>query len=383
MGRPKKEDSEKEDGGKSSQDILGDLLNKNQKDHYNDIEEAEDLKISTGSLILDSQMGGGFSAGGLLRFVGYTEGGKTSESLQTMKNYLESVPNSKGFYIKAEGRLSKEMQDRTGIKFVWDKNNWVTGTCFVLETNIYDLVVEIMRQLVMDNQENNKYCFVLDSMDGLILRSDMAKNIEDAGKVAGAPMLTKKFMQRLAISMNKLGHMCIMIGQVSAKVDLNPYGPSEIRQISATGGNAALHFANWILQFEPRYGGDNILENDKEKPDPFKNKILGHWCKVIIKKSPNEKSNMLLKYPIKYGRKDGNSIWREYEVIDVLTMYSLITRKAAWISFDENLIAEALESGITIQTQLQGQAKMLDYLETNKDVTDWLIKKLKSVMLSE
>ena len=239
-----------------------------------------------------------------------------------------------------------------------------------------------MRQLVFADDKSTRYFFILDSMDGLILRSDMEKEITEAGKVAGAPALTKKFLQRCSSAMNKFGHICVMIGQVSSKVEIDPYASKEVRQISATGGNAAMHFANWIIQFEHRNNGDLILENANEKPDPFKNKIIGHLCKIILKKTPNEKSNIMIKYPIRYGRTGGNSIWREYEIVDIMLIYRLLTKKGAWVSVSEELVKEAKDSGLELKEQHNGQAAFRVYLEDNAQLTNWLFEKLKATISS-
>lgn len=300
----------------------------------------------------------------------------TSESLETAKNFLNTVKKSRALLVKAEGRLSKEMQERSGITFVWDINKWKEGTCFVLETNVYELVVGIMRDLVVNNEDGNRYCFILDSMDGLILKSDMDKGITEASKVAGAPALTKKFLQRLAIAMNKFGHICIMIGQVSAKIEIDPYAPKDNRPISATGGNAALHFSNWILQFEPRNKGDMIVDDPKAPLDPIKNKIHGHWAKVIIKKSPNESSNMTIQYPIKYGRKGGNSIWIEREIVDLLFMWELLEKNKAWIKVTQNLRDEVKDNTkIELPEQIQGIENCYKLLEDNPNITKYLYGK--------
>lgn len=146
-----------------SNDVLNSFLKQNSTDHYN-FEESIDYKVSSGSLQLDLQLGGGLGPG-LHRFVGMNEGGKTSAALSFMKNFLEKTPNGKGFYIKAEGRLSTEMQERSGIKFVFSAEEWQVGTCFVFESNIYETVVDVMRQLVSRNDEGNLYYFLLDSVD--------------------------------------------------------------------------------------------------------------------------------------------------------------------------------------------------------------------------
>lgn len=174
-------------------------MKQNSEDHYN-FEETVDYKVSSGSLQLDLQLGGGFGPG-LHRFVGMNEGGKTSEALEVMKNFLVEIPNSKGFYIKAEGRLSPEMQKRSGIKFVFTADEWIAGTCFVFESNIYETVVDAMRQLVSKNEEGIKFCFLLDAVDGLIAKNDMDKSFEESAKVAGGAVIAATFMKKLSIAL--------------------------------------------------------------------------------------------------------------------------------------------------------------------------------------
>ena len=45
---------------------------------------------------------------------------------------------------------------------------------------------------------------------------------------------------------------------------------------------------------------------------------IGHYCKIVFRKSVNEKTGAQVRYPIRYGRSDGNSIWIEKEIIDLL-----------------------------------------------------------------
>ena len=130
MTKKTKEQEDKPDAV-SSKNILTSFLKNKKEDHYN-FEEAVSYKVSTGSLTFDLLTGGGLRPG-VHRFVGFTEGGKTSAALEVMKNFLNTVDGAKGFYIKAEGRLSEEMMKRSGVKFVFSAEQWEAGTCFVFE----------------------------------------------------------------------------------------------------------------------------------------------------------------------------------------------------------------------------------------------------------
>lgn len=361
----------------SGQEALKIFLKQNEDHHYN-FEEEIDYKVSSGSLKVDFELNGGFGPG-LHRFTGMNEGGKSSEALEVAKNFLE-MPKSKAVYIKAEGRLSKEMKKRCGIDFVTEEKDWADGTCFVFDCNIYETVLDLMRVLVAKNPDETKYCFVLDSLDGLIMKDDLVKDFQDSHKVAGGALLGAKFMQKMSIALAKRGHMAIFISQVRADIKLDPYSKAPIRQTTATGGNALLHFANYILEFEPRFKKDLILENQTQPIDQQKNKILGHIAKMTVKKSPIEKTNYTLEYPIKYGRTGGNSIWVEREIIDMLYMWGYINRKGAWISCEEDFVSILNENNFDFPDKVQGESNLNKELELNPNLVKFLIKHFKDLI---
>lgn len=365
-----------------SSDVLSSFLKQNQSDHYN-FEEAIDYKVSSGSLQLDLHLKGGLGPG-LHRFVGMNEGGKTSAALSFMKNFLEKIPKGKGFYIKAEGRLSNEMMERSGIKFVFSAEEWQDGTCFVFESNIYETVVDVMRQLVAKNDEGNIYYFLLDSVDGLISKGDLDKSFEDSNKVAGGAVIAANFMKRLSIGLAKRGHMAVFISQVRADIKLDPYSKAPVRQTTATGGNALLHFANWILEFEPRHKGDLILQNPADsKIDINNNPIIGHFAKVTVKKSPIEKTNLTIAYPIRYGRTNGNSIWVEKEIVDMLYVWEFINKKMSWITVTEEFKELLAENNLELPEKIQGNDNLFKLIEENKELLSFLTSYFKKTINNE
>jgi RecA/RadA recombinase len=381
MGRKPKEEVQQESAGPSASDRLLSFLKENKEDHYN-FEDEVYYKVSTGSLNLDIATGGGLSPG-LHRFIGMNEGGKTSEALEVAKNFLKTVNGSRALLFKAEGRLSKEIKDRSGLKFVTNPSEWVDGTCFVFECNIFETVSELMKDLIQSNDENKKYIFILDSVDGLITKGDKEKTLSEATKVAGGAVISSMLMKKISLALSKRGHIAIFISQVRSDIKLDPYAANkEVRQTTATGGNALLHFANWILEFEPRYNKDLILEKPNEKYDAVKNKIIGHNVKIAIKKSTNESTNSKVQYPIKYGRKEGSSVWKEYEVIDQILSWEFASAKGAWVTFSDEIIEELKKSNIELKKQHQGIDNLRSYLEENKQITEYFYDKFIKTLAS-
>jgi len=369
----------KKEEEEESINLLGKFLKSNKEDHYN-FEDDTDYKISSGSLQFDLQLGGGFGPG-LHRFTGMNEGGKTSEALEVMKNFLISNRNSKGVYIKAEGRLSPEMRKRSGIRFVFKAEDWLDGTCFVFESNIYETCVDLMRKLIIENEEKVKYCFALDSVDGLILKNDVDKGFEDSAKIAGGAVIAGAFMKKMSIALAKRGHMAIFISQVRADIKLDPYSKAPIRQTTATGGNALLHFANWIIEFEPRFNKDIILQNPSvKKMDAQTNPSIGHFAQVTIKKSPNEKTNTKVSYPIRYGRSGGNSIWIEKEIVDLLYAWEFVKKSGSWYNTTEEFKDLLSENKLEFPEKLQGESNVFKTIEDNPRLSKFLVSYFKNAI---
>lgn len=385
MGRPSKHREEfpdKEDvkiDENASKNVLGALMNGYSEDHYNEITTKE-VDISSGSLLLDSYIK--VKSGSVIRLVGLgAELGKTSQSFVFADNYMKTMPKSKTFLVKAESRLSEEMKTRSGLKFVYKAEDWSYGSVFVLECNVFQTVATIIEKTLKVMYEQGEHlCVIIDSLDGLILKDDLKeKGIEDGVKIAGVPLLTKLLFKRLGLPINKYNALLIITGQYSASISLDPYAKNVPRQVESSGGSAIAHQCDYVLSYCPRFSGDWIKEKEKEAPDPVKNKILGVWATIEIKKSATDVSGMRIKIPIKRGRV-GSAIWTEKEVVDLILMWELAKSAGAWITFSDSIIEECKNSGIELQPKINGINQLYDYFENNKPAfeffRDWFKKKL-------
>lgn len=377
MAKKKNEiDENGEEKKNDSRSILGNFLKDNKEDHLN-FEPQSNYKVSTGSLLFDMELDGGFGPG-IVRMSGVSEGGKTSATLSALGNHLRTVPNSKGLIIKAEGRLSLDMISRYDYKFVYTAEEWVIGTVFVFETNVYETAISLLRQLVKNNEEKIKYFFVIDSMDALCKKEDVDKDFNESDKVAGSALLTSVFLKKMALAMGRLGHICVLISQVRSTVSINPYAKVDPKLTNGSGGSALYHYSDVILEFQQRFNADMITET---KGGVEKN--IGHYCKVIFRKSSNEKTGTLVKYPIKYGRKLGKSVWLEREVFEMLLAWGLITKKAAWFILSKTLIDRAkdfidgYDPVLTKEISFHGEEKFMNWLESKPELVKLLVEDFK------
>lgn len=378
MTKIKKNEEKEEISGSS--DILGNILNDSKGEHFNDI-NAENIPISTGSLILDSLVK--IKTGSVIRLcANQAEAGKSSEAFVLATNFMSTIPKGKTLYIKAEGRLSPEMQARSGLKFVTDPKDWVYGTVFIWSINIFETIADGITKLLKKMYEDGeKLCIIWDSLDGSILRADSQKSLWQDGsiKVAGVPLLIKLFFKTMSLSISHYDALMIIISQYTAPIQIDPYAKNIPRQASASGGSAIGHQSDYVFEYGVRYQGDYILEKPDEKPDVNKNKAIGVYATIEIKKSSTDVTGTKVKIPIKKGR-IGNQIWTEKELTDMILSFSLATRKAAWITFDQAIIDQAKQEGIELKSQIQGMNQLYDYLENDKQAFNFFLTKIKAAI---
>lgn len=354
-------------------------LKQTSDDHFNLTETVPPMRISSGSLNLDIEIGG-FSEGAH-RIAGGPNLGKTPFVLNIMDNFLDQFPEGRVVWCKAEGRLSDRNIARCRHPIVFSGKDWLPGTIFVFKCNTYETWINMMRNLVTNNPTKCRYGFVTDSLNAMILKNDKAKAIDEGVKVAGAPLLTTQMFQRIGLALNELGHIAFFLNQVTSEIKLNPYDKTPPRQVSGAGGNSIGHNANETLEFLNWYEGDLILKNPDERLNRINNPALGHILKVQVRKSSSEKRYVTVEIPIKYGVKGGSAIWREREIADQLLMWQLITKAGSWLTISSSLAAELASKNIpALPERIQGMNQLYALLDERKDVVDYLFDKFRSMV---
>lgn len=360
---------------------LAKYLKKTEADHYSLTKPVDKYRVSTGSLNMDLEMGGGFTEGAH-RIAGDPQAGKTPFLLNVIDNFLDTVPNSRVAWCKAEGRLSEQNAARVRHPIVYDAADWKDGTIFVFRCNIYEAWIDMMRDLVTNNPSGTRYGFVTDSLDNMGLRNDRDKATDSGTKVAGAPLLTKQMFARMGLALNERGHYAFFISQVSAEIKIDPYAKTVARQVGGSGGNSLAHNVNETLEFQNWYEGDLILKNPDERHDRVKNRAIGHNVRIKLKKSNTENRYVTVEIPIKHGVAKGTSaIWREREIVDMLLTFQLVTKAGSWTKLSETLRKELSENGFNeMPEQVQGIDKLYDLFESRPEVTTYLFNRFKKMV---
>lgn len=363
----------------SPQQQAASFLKSNKDDHYN-FEDSIDYTVRSSSLSLTAAMAGGCHPSAN-RAIGVSAGGKTSCTLDFMFNFLKMNGGKgvRGIYVKSEGRLSPQVMARSGISFTNDAEQWRDGMCFVLESNVFEAVFGFIGELIRNNPTKTKYFIMIDSMDMMAKKDDLAKALTEAGQVAGGALITSVFLKKTSTAISKRGHIMWFLSQVREAIKINQYEKTVARQGSSSGGHAIEHAGDDVLDFLSRNQDDIILEDPKNKSS----KPIGHYCKIKIIKSNNENYNTIVRYPVKYGRTGGTSVWIEREVADLLLSYELIEKAHAWLKIHPKLIEEVkTATGEELPEKIQGMDTLYEILENSKKITDFLSDKFLKMILS-
>jgi len=359
------------------------FLNSKDTVHYNDIVPKE-IPISTGSLILDSQLK--VRSGQVIRLVGKgAELGKSSQALVFAQNYMETMTNARTLYVKAEGRLSKELQYRSGLTFVNTIDEWVTGSVFVLASNVADDIFDLIKDLLKKAYEAGEHiCFIIDSVDGLILKDDyQTKGIGTGGMVAGVPKITKLFFRHCALPINHYDSLCLMTGQYAAQISIER-GPSAPNQGSSSGGSSQQHQADYVFDYQGIRQGDLILEDPNNKtPDPEKNKILGKVARITLRKSASDVTGNTFEIAIRKSSetiRGKKQIWVEKEIADIMVSFQMLTKGGSWLTFSPEILEEVKTAGLEIPEKVQGINNLYSLIEENEGVKDYFYNKIKKMI---
>lgn len=360
-----------------SKNFLGSLLKGYEDTHFNYF-KTEPKIIASGSLKLDSYVK--VKSGTTLRLGGPAEVGKTSQSLLFAKNYMQTMPKSKSIYVNAESKLPDELLKRTGMKFVFTEEDWDYGSVFVFETNVFDTICDVLKAILKNSHEQEEHlCIIVDSVDMLTLNASLNnKSIADGRKPAGVNYLTKELFRHISPLIRAYNAMLIMITQYSGTFTMDRYEQEAPGLMDGNKTHALNHQASYAFYYRPRSQSHYILEHEKEKVDPVKNKILGIIAKVDIKKSASDESGIMIEIPIKRG-KIGNAVWTEKEIFDVLVVHQLIEKKGSWLEIRDVLGNMAKEDKIDLKLKHQGLEQFSEYFEANPAITAWLVEKIKLV----
>lgn len=372
-GRPKKnaEDTTKKPAIQKQFTSAAERLaaSKDFEDYHYSFVKDKRWVCSTGSIIFDMFLDGGFRPG-IFRLRGAPEAGKSNFVLTCAGIFQKTVPNSFVVGINAEGRMFDHIVKRCGVDT--DPKKWFRFDC-----NIADKAYDFVRKLVDENTENKTYMFIVDSSDALERLCDVKKQFGDAEKMAGGACINSVFGRRVSLPLTKFGHVMFALSQERVKLDTKTSysGP----QNHAAGGKAMGHYSSVYAVLKDKYTDDYIWENPNGAKISEKGKILGHFATFVLSKTMNDKSRETVAFPVKRGK----GIWKEYEFYMLCMQWGLLTKEGAgWFSFSKEFCDELKKAGIELPQKIQGETKLIEVLEAHPAAVEYGRDRFRKMMES-
>lgn len=237
-----------------------------------------DIKVrSSGSLLLDLAMGGGFAQGRLSLLQGAEKSGKTSIACLAIAEAQQVTPEKDNIIIDLENSFNMEWAKTLGVN---------TEKLMIIQPDTYAEKVYDMIEFML---KSGKFAYiVLDSLDGLVTKSELEETEWDKeSRVGGTSKLNSMAMRKLVNSglLRQSETSLIIIQQLRDKIGgFSLYGPST----TTTGGRSIRHAATTILEvaigefFTKGTGVDRKYFGQQMRVKVAKNKIAPPFRQASI-----------------------------------------------------------------------------------------------------
>jgi hypothetical protein len=169
-----------------------------------------------------------------------------------------------------------------------------------------------------------------------------------------------------------------MISQFRDSIIIGKQHQPTYKQMNTSGGRSQEHAASWAFEFSP---AQNSKEDMFWEGEPYSSKKIGHNCIIRLKKTINEKTGNTVKFPIAYGRSNGNSIWIEKEIYSMMLLFGFLDSKGAgWIDIEPANLKKIREIDETFPAKIQGEDNFVKLLESKPKISEYLYQRFCNVI---
>ena len=311
------------------------------------MEEKELDLIPFSSLRLNYMSYGGVPRGRIIEFYGEESSGKSTMCLDLMANFQKLWPDEYILYIDVEGTYDAK----------WASHMGVDSTKVIILNFIGQYAEEIFDQ-VKEAMETGAFgLMILDSIGAMFSKQASEKSFEDK-TYGGIAMPLTQFVNQCTPIIKRNNICFIGINQVRENIG-NMYNP-----ITTPGGRA------WKFACSQRYmtrKGKFLDEKGNEISSSSENP-QGHLIEVKLIKSKTCPSDRRVSKCSLFYR---SGIRTDMDLLDLALKFNVIHKGGAW--FDANINGK--------DYKWQGQAKVLDTLNSDRELFEVLKTKVNSLLI--
>ena len=300
--------------------------------------ERPDVKVSvipSGSLLLDEALGvGGYPKGRIIEIFGPESSGKTTLALHAIAECQKQ--GGRAAFIDAEHAIDPTYAKNLGVNI---------DDLILSQPDSGEQALEIAEMLADSGAID---LLIVDSVAALVPQAELDGEMGD-NSVGLQARLMSKAMRKLAGILNKKECAIIFINQLREKVGVM-YGNPE----TTSGGRALKFYASIRLDIRR-------TEAIKTGSD-----VTGNTCRIKVVKNKVSPPFKQCEIDIIYGQ----GISKEAEILDRAVELGIIKKSGSWFEYDGSKIA-------------QGRDAAKEYIKTNEDVKEKLLKEIKEVKTAE
>lgn len=202
--------------------------------------------VSSGSVLLDQVLGGGYVLGRMSNIIGDKSTGKTLLAIEACVNFIRRYPDGVIRYLEAESAFDKAYAAALGLPV--DQIEWAE---MVDAKGNADRTVEWMHddiKATIARLKGRPCIYVVDSLDALSDRAEMERKIDDNTYGQNKAKKLGELFRRLVGDIESSRMLLLVISQIRDKIGVT-FGETKMR----AGGHAMDFYAThclWLAQIE-------------------------------------------------------------------------------------------------------------------------------------
>lgn len=191
--------------------------------------------VSSGAVVLDCCLGGGWPLGRIVNVVGDRSSGKTLLAIEACANFARQYREGMLFYLESEAAFDKEFAETLGlpvdrVEFIEDCVT-VEGACEAIDACASKAKKAGVPAL-----------FVLDSLDALSDAAELSRGMTDASYGADKARRLSEMFRRVTKKVQQADMLLFIISQVRDKIGV-VFG----KRVTRSGGRALDFYATQIV----------------------------------------------------------------------------------------------------------------------------------------